>query len=245
MKRYLLTISYDGSKYYGLAKQPNVITIQEVLETFLTNYFKQKIIIKLASRTDRYVHAIKQNISFDLEKDFILTKKLKESFNQLNKSIKIHKLKEVPLDFHPRYDAKEKLYIYKIYLKNNKFSYINENYQWNYFYKLNDLKALKKASKLFVGKHNFASFTAKEEYKDYVREVTKFKVKKSFNNIYFEIAGTGFLRFQVRNMVGSLMAMDRGKLTYEDIQDMFSNPQKGKNHYKAPGSGLYLYRIKY
>ncbi len=104
---------------------------------------------------------------------------------------------------------------------------------------------MNQAIELFIGKKNYASFTGTTEYDDYVREVTKIEIVKQDDLIVFKVAGTGFMRYMVRNIVGTLLAYSRGNYSYQDLEDLFNNPEKGKSHYKAPGCGLYLEKVIY
>lgn len=242
MKQYLLKISYDGKNYFGWAKQKdNIPTIQGEIEKVIRKIFKNERIGVFASgRTDRFVHALSLPVflkgEYEINKDELFTK----LNNELPNDIRINEIDEVSDDFHVRFDAKGKKYRYLINLNDNG----DENYCLNYSYNFDFLK-FERMSKKLIGKKNFASFTGKEVYDDYVRIINSIELNFVNNQLTFEIIGEGFMRYMVRNIVGVLLAHNRGKISDEDFIDLLNNPVKGKSHYKAPGSGLYLVEVYY
>ncbi len=241
--KYLLTIKYDGSKFYGWNKQPNLVTIHSSIENALVNVFNEKVKIISSGRTDRYVHAKRQIFSIEENYDKNKIKKIKFCLNKIE-GIKIIKIEKVLKKFHPRFDSISKTYLYKIQVNKNTAKEKNKNYEFQYFYKYN-LKLLINDSKKFIGKKNFASFSSKQNYNSYEREIFDIKIYKRFSYIYIEVTGNGFMRYMVRNIVGSLLAKNRNKYTEEQFNDLFLNPKRGKSHFKAPGSGLYLKKVNY
>ena len=239
--KYLVKISYDGSKFYGWAKQPNLPTVQSEIEKKLSKLTRNKIKIHGSGRTDRYVHALNQYFTFSSKKK-LLQKNIKKALNEIE-GINCKKIKVVPSSFSSRFNAKEKTYLYVVDLKRRNRKREND-YAYNYFYDI-DLKKLKEYSKLLIGKKDFASFTAKQDYENFVRNVLDIKITKRFKKLKFYIRGEGFMRYQVRLMVGSLLAHNRNKLTDEEFKDLIKNPKRGKSHYKAPGCGLYLKNVVY
>lgn len=246
--KILLNISYDGTNFSGFAKQPKMRTIQGVLEDYSQKYFWANAKIEGSGRTDRYVHALNQFVTIEINPNYEVKKSdLKEFKNLINavfNDLKIKKIKFVDPNFSVRFLLKEKTYLYKINTKKTKKAEKLENYQYNYYQKL-DFDKFKNDLKIFIGKKNFASFTAKEEYKSYVREIANIKVYKKRSIIYIEITGKGFMRYMIRNIIGATLAKNRNKYSENDFLDLFKNPARGKNHYKAPGSGLYLKSVKY
>ena len=241
--KYKLIISYDGSLFFGYAKQPKVSTVQSTIETSLSKHFKTKINIQSASRTDRYVHAKKQVITIEYEYNKKDKKIIKKIINNQN-GIKVKKIEKVKFEFSPRFDALGKTYLYKVQLNRKTAKLKNREYEYQYF-SLIDLELIQEDAKNFIGRKNFASFTGKQIYRDYTREITSIKIWKRKDYLYFEIKGKSFMRFMVRNIVGSLLAKNRGKYTESEFQELFTSPIKGKSHYKAPGSGLFLIDVHY
>ncbi len=245
---YLVKLSYDGNYYYGWAKQPNLVTIQETIEKKLEKLFGEKIFIHASGRTDRFVHAINQYFSFKSSK-VIPLQAIQDFLNGEREHFYIKSIIEVNEDFHARFDAIKKTYQYKLLIDSN---IDNEIFLKNYFliYKENlDMNLIKWAFEQIIGKHDFMSFSAKEDYESTIREIFDLNysiVDTTFGKeMIFEITGSGFLRYMVRNIIGSIIALNENKITKDDFLDLIDNPQKGKNHFKSKGSALYLYDVKY
>ncbi len=242
MSQYLLKISYDGSKYYGWAKQPDVPTVWGAINDVVKEIFgKDKRMHILASgRTDRYVHALALPVLIrgddSLDKDFV--------FEQLNEKlpmdIRVKSIEVVDDSFQVRFDTKGKKYRYLIDLTCTK----DTNYYKHHPYKF-DLKKFNKWSEKFIGTKNFASFTGKEKYLDYTRTINSIETKVEDGLVTFEIVGEGFMRYMVRNIVGALLAHNRGQIDDGTLKDWLNNPSKGRAHYKAEGGALYLVEVYY
>lgn len=237
---YLLKISYDGKDFYGFEVQPNVPTIRGTLIDAVKKVFDNEIHVFASGRTDRYVHAL--SLPVLLRGDDTLSSD--EVLNKMNAalpiSIRILSCEKVNKDFHVRFGAQGKKYRYLVDLKGDK----DDNYFGKHPYQI-DLDKLRVWSKKFIGEKNFASFTAKENYETFIRKITDINVSIENDILKFEITGDGFMRFMVRNIVGSLLAHNRGQITNEELSDWINNPEKGKSHYKAVGSGLYLVEVYY
>ncbi len=243
MKQYLGKITYDGSKFYGWAIQPIVRTVMGDLLLASKNYFEDnncKIIG--AGRTDRYVHALEQQFTIKTNS----LKSVDEFLDYLNMlpDLEVLSLEEVKLNFNIRYAKSNKIYQYIVHLQSSN-NYINSrvDYEYNYSYPL-DFKKLEKATLLLNGTHDFLSFTAREEYKKTTRTV-KIVLKREADLLIFTVSGPGFMRFMVRNIVGVLLAHNRGILDTDDLKYLLEHPKKGGAQYKAPGCGLYLIKIEY
>ena len=234
--RVMLVISYDGSKFYGFQRQNNQLSVQGYLEELLTHELNENIVIKGSGRTDRGVHAKYQVVHFETNKD---VNNLKDKINKIAQNLHVKKLKVVSDDFHSRYDVKSKTYIYKIDLTKNR----NSNYYLPISYKLN-IKQMKKAAKLFIGTHDFRNFVAGKR-EDYVSTVFNVRVFKINNILYLKFIGKGFYRYMVRNLVGALIEIGKGKIDLNVIKDMLDNPDKEKRLTTVSPNGLYLTKIRY
>lgn len=241
--RYLMTVSYDGSKFFGYQKQPNVKTVQEELESALTKINNKKVNISASGRTDALVHALNQKIHFDLDIN-ITSEKLKKALNSLvDNSIYIKDIKSVNDDFHARFDVKKKEYIYKI--NTGEYNPLEKDYVFQYNKELN-INNMKKALKLLEGTHDFKSFTKANNNKDnYVRTIYKTSLKKDGNLIIITFIGSGFLRYMVRNMVGILIEIGEGKKDYQNITDILAAKDRCKAGITAHPEGLYLSNVLY
>lgn len=238
---YLIDISYIGTNFSGFAKQINLRTIQGEVEKILSDIFEEKISIISCSRTDKYVHALTHVSNFKSDKIF----NENYLFNLIKKALPvdiwINKLEIVSDKFHSRFSCKSKTYFYKINI--GKFNFFEKEFCYQLNEKLSIWK-LKKISKLFIGTHDFLSFST-SDLEHSTRTINYIKIKKINNYIYFYINGDGFLRNMVRMIVASMIDYSKNKKTKTSILDLLSNPKKGTSINKAPGCGLYLFSLLY
>ena len=238
------TCTYKGTNYYGWQKQVGFKSVQSTIEEVLSKIYDTTVNIVGSGRTDAGVHALKQYFHFIVEKN----KDLKQLMYAMNKmlpdDIQILSLDLADDDFHARYNARKKIYEYRIMLKNKDVF----NYDLAYLYPMDlDFNLLEESLKMFEGKHCFKDFTSKEEDESgFIREIYKIKVNKDGNDISIRFEGNGFMRYQIRNMVGTAIAIASKK---EDIQFIKNHLQGNKNReivaYKAPAVGLYLVDVIY
>lgn len=245
--RYLMTIAYDGSKYKGYQKQPRVKTIQGEIESALKQINGgKKIDIHASGRTDAKVHAYNQKAHFDFEKN-MEPENLQKAINSLLPGdIYIKNIKQVEDDFHARFNVKAKEYIYIINL--GEYDPIEKDYVYQHNKKL-DLIELERAMKYLEGTHNFKSFTkSDDEREDYVRTIVEANLirdKKNSNKIILSFLGTGFMRYMVRNMVGTLLDVGEGKIKSEDVIDILKAEDRKEAKKTASPEGLYLKDVLY
>lgn len=245
--RYLITVSYDGTDFKGYQKQVRERTVQGELEKVLKQINdNKKVDISGSGRTDARVHAINQKISFDLDINITCDK----LFNALNslvpKDIYVRNVKEVDSTFHARFNAIGKEYMYIINM--GEYNPIERNYVYQYNKKL-DVVEMERAMKYLEGEHNFKSFTKTDEEKDdYVRTISQtylIRDTKDVNKITLIFVGTGFLRYMVRNMVGTLIEIGEGKRKSEDIISILNEEDRTKAGKTASPEGLYLKNVFY
>lgn len=239
--RYLLKFSYDGSSYDGYQKQKDKKNVQGSIEEQLTKRFNKFIKINASGRTDKSVHAINQYAHFDVEKNDI--SRLKRYLNTfLDKSIYIKDIKEVNEEFDARRSVKKKTYMYEINTK--EYNVFKRNYQLQYCKKI-DIKKIEEIILLFIGEHDFENFTTIEDKKDiYIRTIYDINIKEQNGIVRIYITGSGFLRFMVRNIVGTFLMYNDEKLDKEDIIDMIQKKTNVKP-VKVDGCGLYLFDVIY
>jgi tRNA pseudouridine38-40 synthase len=239
---YKVIVSYDGTSFHGWAKQKDVRTVQQTIEELLSKIFDKKINIEGSGRTDAYVHAIEQVFSFKVKDSSFKPQKLLNILNTIKPSdIQFRSIKLVNDKFHARYLAKYKIYHYVINL--HKENVFENNYIHNYKHKV-DLKLMKKCARLFVGKHDFKSFS-RSELTNTTRTIRYIKFKKQNNKLTISICGDGFLRNMVRMIVGSLFDINEGIKQLSDITKLLTHPLKGSAISKAPARGLYLLKVIY
>ena len=244
--RYLITFSYDGSKFKGYQKQPRLKTVQGEIEKALKELSNKDISISGSGRTDAGVHALNQKAHFDLDMNITCDKLQKALNSLLSDYIYIKKVEEVSDDFHARFNVSAKEYIYKINI--GEYSLIEKDYIYQYNKKL-DLVEMERALKYLEGTHDFKSFSkADEEKEDFTRTIIQTNLirnVKDVNRFIISFLGTGFLRYQVRNMVGLLIEIGEGKRKSEDVLDILEAKDRRKAGITAPPEGLYLKDVFY
>lgn len=242
--RYLINFSYDGSNYSGYQIQPNLDTIQERLEKavcIVNNGIKRSV--HSSGRTDKGVHALDQWAHVDLDIS-ITPHKLKRALNSnLPDDIHVINTYEVADNFHARYNVKSKIYEYHINL--GEYIPMERNYVFQYNYHLNILK-MREALKLFVGEHDFRAFvTDNKEKENCVRIIYSAEIVEDGDHCIIKFHGNGFLRYQVRNMVGILIRVGEEKVSCEEVEKILLSKDRSKYGKTAPSQGLYLVKVNY
>ena len=241
---YKLTISYDGSRYYGWEHQPDKDTIQGKLETVISKLTGTETEVIGAGRTDAGVHAkgmvANAVITTDMSEQL-----LKEQLNRyLPDDISITDLKIAAERFHARYKAVVKTYRYTCYYGENK-----PVFDRKYLYRLDlepDLEKMIKAAEYLTGEHDYASFCSNPKMKkSTVRIVDKIDIKKKSGYITFTYHGTGFLQHMVRILTGTLLEVGYGKRPPESIPELIDAKDRKLAGFTAPAQGLCLISVDY
>lgn len=242
MDNIKITLSYDGTNYFGWQKTKAGPSIEEKLENALNIILQKKVKINAASRTDKNVHAKVQIANFLIEKDFDLDL-LKYKLNMmLPKDIRILKIQKEDINFHPTLNSKKKEYRY--YIDNSDYESPHHRlYSWHIHNKI-DLEKINEAKLLFIGKKDFSAFTNRKE-KNNVRSIFDINLQKDDNFIMISITGDRFLYKMVRIIVGSLIYVGIGKMKIIELENILNS--KSRNHLgmTAPAKGLFLYGITY
>lgn len=274
MKRVLLVVAYDGSKYHGWQIQPNGVTIESELNRCLSELLGEEIKVSGASRTDAGVHA-KCNLAVFDTKSLIPASKISFALNQyLPSDIRIRKSFEVNDSFHPRFAKTEKTYEYKIY--NDKLPDPLRRTDYHFCYYSLDLDKMRKAASFLAGEHDFAAFcSANAQVESTVREITYIEIdEKELETEFFveegtdlfaksdaainswdekdvfpkeiiiRVSGYGFLYNMVRIIAGTLIEVGRGALPYESVLIALSDKDREKTGPTAPANGLTLTKYK-
>ena len=243
--RILTKVSYNGTNYVGWQKQPNGLSVQEVIEKELSKFFNREVVIYGSGRTDAGVHAFEQTFHFDIDEDEIDLSRLIYSLNKmLPLDIKIIDMEVVDDDFHARYSAKGKIYAYTILLESKDVFLYQTTYVCPYEL---DVDMMDEALQHFKGVHNFKNFTSKEEDKDnFVRDIYEISFTNTDGFITILFSGNGFMRYMIRYIVGTVIEVARGRLTFEDIDNLLDEDSPREIvSYKAPACGLCLMEVKY
>lgn len=239
--KYLITMSYDGSKFYGFQRLKNKDTIQKKLEDALSIIAKKDIKIKGAGRTDKGVHAFDAKATFDLDIN-IGESNLKKALNSLIAPyIYIKDIKIVNSNFHPRFNCVRKEYIYKINIGEYNPLYTDYYYQPNYIL---NIKKMQECAKIFIGIHNFKNFTSgvRPNYECVIYDIN-FQINSNILEIKF--IGKSFYRYMVRNLVGAMLDVSNNKASLEEIKESLDKPEIKRQFKTAISCGLYLNKIEY
>jgi len=240
--KYLITVSYDGSKYWGLQKLKGKKTVQGELEEVLSKLEGQKVQVKSAGRTDRGVHAIEQKCHFELQKEYDPYRLRYYSDRSTSKHLYIKSCEKIEDElFHARFSVKNKTYLYKINI--GPYDPIKEDYIYNYNKPLN-IEKMKEAAKILSGPHNFKSFVI-GKHKTYESIIDYIEITKKNDTIEVEIKGKAFYTYMVRNIVAILILHGANEINLETIYEMIDNQKKPIEYSKVPAGGLYLKKIEY
>ena len=244
MKTIKITYEYDGSKFHGFQKQLNSKTVQGSIEKTIKDYFDEDVNLLSSGRTDKGVHALGQVSNFRMEKD-IKIDIIKRTINKkLSKEIKILDIEEVGEDFHSRFSAKNRTYLYIMKLKNDISPFESE-----YVSPLEnsvDAEELLKILTPLIGRHNFDSFRKKDkDNKDPEREIIKIECYNKEDKLHILIQGKAFLKTMVRIIIGSALAVYFEKREKDYMIKKLENPNGDDEKILAPSEGLYLYEVEY
>lgn len=240
---YKCIVSYDGSKYSGWQKQPGLITVQQSIEEALSIIHKEPKEIHGSGRTDKGVHAYCQVFHFESDLNMEAPAFERALNALLPKSMHIVAV-EAKENFHARFDADSKHYIYKLNMGPV------DVFKQDYEYQLNrelDLVAMDEACQIFIGTHDFTSFNATELQiiPNQVRTILDFSVMEKNNIVEFSIIGDGFLRYMVRMMIAAVIEVGLHRLTIDDLVQMLEARDKDVFTKNIPACGLYLAYVDY
>ncbi|WP_298543274.1 tRNA pseudouridine(38-40) synthase TruA [uncultured Aquimarina sp.] len=240
--RYFLELSYNGTPYHGWQRQPNAISVQEVLEDSLSLLLRRKIEVMGAGRTDTGVHARQIMVHFDSEV-VLDTVHFKYKLNSLlPKEIAVQMVSLVKEDAHARFDAVSRSYEYIIALSKDPFR-INSAY---YLKKELDIDLMNEAAKLLLNYTNFKCFSkSKTDVKTYNCNITDAVWEKTGDVLVFKISANRFLRNMVRAIVGTLIEIGEHKLDLNDLKRIIKSENRSEAGYSVPAHGLYLTEVQY
>ena len=243
MARFKITLEYDGSTYKGWQVNKGELTIQgKLLEICAIIFETQAIEVYGAGRTDAGVHAIGQVAHIDVATKLTPTQILHKLNEKLPSTIQILQVESVDSRFHARHHAEARSYVYII--SQRKSAFFKRNVWWTK--ETLNCDAMQKASKLFIGLHDFSSFgklLRKDESPKV--EIQHISIHKQGQTIMIHIVGSHFLWNQVRRMVGILVEVGKGKMNETHIQTFLDTTSERPSQLTAPPSGLYLEHVYY
>jgi len=251
MTNIRLEIEYDGTDYSGWQSQesaPHVATVAGMLTKAVSTVVNEEVDVFAASRTDKGVHAMAQVVNFHTSSLISIDGLLRGVNNLLPDDIVINKAEKVSDDFHARHSAKGKTYIYRIYNERDRSPLVGR-YSW-FIYNELDVDKMRESLQYFIGEMDFSSFRGpKSGDGSSVREILDFTVEErpfeTGSIIEFTIKGTGFLRFMVRSMIGTVVRVGRGLIAPHDIKTIIEARNRQAAFETAPARGLFLKEVYY
>jgi tRNA pseudouridine38-40 synthase len=244
MRRIKLVLEYCGTHYHGWQVQPNALSVQECIERPLTQITNSPVRLHAAGRTDAGVHALGQVAHFDTSSTIPLQALQRGLNSLLPDDIAVLQVTEVPLDFHARYAARQKTYAYVVHNHPVRSAFAAP-YTW-YVPQSLDVPAMRRAAQVLVGHHDFSAFRAAScAARSPVRCISRVAVKRRAVRIFFVLCADGFLQHMVRNIVGTLIDIGRGKIPAEAMAAILQSRQRQGAGSTAPPQGLFLVRVHY
>lgn len=245
MSRYKLTLEYDGTGYVGWQAQENGLSIQVTVETAIKSYCGEDVRLHVAGRTDAGVHALGQVAHVDINRaDTPETIQGALNYYLQDSGISILNVESVSDDFHARFSAQKRAYVYRILNRRAPTALLKHRVWW-ISQKL-DIKAMQKGAQHLIGHHDFTTFRASEcQAESPLKTLDQLDILEVGEEIHFQVSAKSFLHHMVRNMVGTLVEVGRGKWDPLDVKkalDARSRPAGGPT---APPDGLYLLRVEY
>lgn len=236
-KRVMLTVAYDGTHYHGWQIQPNVPTIEGVLNQCLSALLDEPIEVIGASRTDAGVHALGNIAVFDTEAR-IPAEKISYAMNQrLPEDIKVRRSEEVAADFHPRRAESRKTYEYRIW--HDTFPMPTERLNSWFVYTPLNIGKMQEVAKYLIGEHDFTSFcSVNTEVESKIRTIYDISVHEQEHMLKIRVCGNGFLYNMVRIIVGTLIEVGKGSYEPSYVEEILSGQDRELAGPTVPAHGL-------
>ncbi|HEV2884515.1 MAG TPA: tRNA pseudouridine(38-40) synthase TruA [Pyrinomonadaceae bacterium] len=247
---FKLTIQYDGTDFHGWQIQADLRTVQGVLTSALSKIDGSPVVVHGSGRTDAGVHAEGQVANVNLQKE-ITVDKLRAALNgNLQKDVRVLDVEAVPDDFHARYSAIEKTYLYRV-VNGPVISPFWLRYALHEARAL-DLEAMTQAAHVFLGQNDWTAFaSAQSDAEEKTRTITRFTITESWDErgrcklIEMTVSADGFLRYMVRSMAGTLLAVGRGEINNDTIKQALKDGDRSLAGATAPANGLTLLSVRY
>jgi tRNA pseudouridine38-40 synthase len=247
MRRLRFEVAYDGTDFNGWQVQPGLPTVQGMLEQVIGAIEKQPVHVAASGRTDAGVHALAQVAAVTIENPIPVDNFRRAVNRLLPPTIRITRVCETALDFHPRFDARRKTYEYRIF-REEVCPPFDRRFVYHHPYPL-DEAAMISAAPLFEGEHDFTSFAAADERdalgRSKVRTIFRSALARREAMLIYSVTGSGFLKHMVRNMVGVLLEIGKGNLESGDVPRRLEVGSQFKPGPAAPANGLFLIGVEY
>lgn len=247
MRRLRFHVAYDGTEFHGWQVQPELPTIQGILESVISTIEGNFVHVEASGRTDAGVHALAQVAAVSLRNP-IPADNFRRAVNRLLPyTIRISNVEETAAEFHPRFHARRKTYEYRIF-REEVCSPFERRWIYHHPYPL-DEQAMIAAAALYRGEHDFTAFAAADE-KDALghskrREIYEAVLRREGPRLVFRVTGSGFLKHMVRNLIGVLLEVGKGNIDADGIQARLANGAEYRPGPTVPASGLCLISVEY
>jgi len=245
MPRYKIIIEYDGTAFVGWQRQDNGLGVQHVLESAISGFSGEQVMVQGAGRTDAGVHALAQAAHFDLTKDWP-TDTVRDAMNNLVRPhlVSVLQAEIVDPEFNARFDATGRGYLYRITNRRAPLA-IDRKHSWWVPVAL-DAQAMDAAAQILLGKHDFSTFRATNcQANSPVKTLDQLNVSRDGNEIRVTAHARSFLYHQVRNMVGTLKLIGEKKWVVDDLKRAFEAHDRRAGGPTAPAHALYLTNVRY
>jgi len=247
---FKLLLQYDGTDFHGWQIQDGLRTVQGELASALALIEGRSVNVHGSGRTDAGVHAEGQVASVEIQREFT-PEKLRAAINgNIGKDVRVLAAEAVDPEFHARYSAIEKSYVYRI-VNGPVISPFWSRYAHHDARKL-DQDRMRSAAELFVGRHDWTAFSATQsDVEDRVRTITQLDIRDRFDDravgsiLEIRVSAEGFLRYMVRTIAGTLMAAGRNELDNDAIREAIETGQRPLAATTAPACGLTLVSVRY
>ena len=247
MRRIRVTVSYDGTSYYGWQVQPGFPTVQGILEGVASQIEGREVAVHGSGRTDAGVHALAQVAAFDLANPLPLPNLMKAMNRLLPQDIRVLATEEAAGGFHPRFDATAKTYEYRL-LRSELCPPFERNYVYHYPYPLEEVRMMQAARQL-EGEHDFSAFAAADPAdglgRSSVRCIFSSCLTREGDRLVYRVRGSGFLKHMVRNIVGVLLEAGKGNVAPADMEARLRPGCGIPAGPTAPARGLFLVGVEY
>lgn len=241
-KRYFIEFSYNGTQYFGWQRQPNAISVQEVIEDRISQLLKQPTDVVAAGRTDTGVHAKQMFAHFDTNVDVFELDLIKKLNSFLPKDIAAYNIHLVENDAHARFDATDRTYEYHIHQLKNPFL---ENLSW-YYYKPLDLELMNKAGDIIMQYEDFECFSkTNTDVKTFLCKVKQCYWTQNKDQLIMTVSANRFLRNMVRAIVGTMVLVGTKQISLEQLHEIIKSKDRSQAGFSVPACGLYLTQVNY
>jgi tRNA pseudouridine38-40 synthase len=247
MRRIKIQLSYDGTEYHGWQVQSDLTTIQGTLEQVVSGLEGQPVQVAGSGRTDAGVHALEQVAAFSIENPIPADNLVRAMNRLLPRDIRVTQAEEMPLDFHPRYQAKAKTYEYRIF-RREICPPFERRYVYHHPYPL-CVEEMIEAAPLLEGEHDFKAFAASDDRDELeaskVRTIFCSRLTQESDRLIYRVTGSGFLKHMVRNIVGVLLEVGKGNVDRDGILARLDPASAIPPGPTAPARGLFLISVEY